>query len=438
MFAVPFLNKNEIYIIPPLEKDAFNCASFWLYAPISGILMQLTKDEIVKLEKTCLDIKSESDSETKEVLKLLLDNENSKPVNYVKSPYDVCALTILPTARCNFSCSYCYAANGHANKELDEKQMVQVLDFFIDPKRLKKRDLYISFGGGGEPFLMWPLVIKGISYAQDRASHYGFTLHFSFASNGSIINDEIIDSIIKYKIKANISFDILEHIQELQRKDFNSVCRTLDKLLESDIIPSINTVITPANVNLQKEMVIFMAKRFPKIKRLSFDAVVDASLYDNPVEFEKFFKSYTQNFFDAYRTGKEHGVDVSCIKLKNTELLRDRACPGGFDLTPEGTISICFFISSPLEPLYKDFIYGKVNDNGLMEFDLEKFQNMISNDINNDICKKCFAKWHCGGGCYFQNRSYNQKTKEILCNFIRDFTLNALIVKYEETQLSKF
>jgi uncharacterized protein len=177
------------------------------------------------------------------------------PCNPVRKPSDVFGLTVLPTSRCNFSCSYCYSAAGHASKELDINHLHAVLDYFIDKKRIQRDDLYISFGGGGEPFLSWDIVEYGMYYATQKAEKQGLRVSFSFASNGSVISENIIRTLKKYKVKANISFDILESVHNLQRKHYDLVCHTLDLLLEADIIPSINAVITPLNVMMQEKMV---------------------------------------------------------------------------------------------------------------------------------------------------------------------------------------
>lgn len=135
-----------------------------------------------------------------------------------------------------------------------------------------------------------------LQYADELANSQDFIIHYSFASNGSIINGDMIDSIKKYHIKTNISFDILEDIQNVQRKHYNKVCKTLDLLLEHDIYPTINSVITPLNVGRQEEMVMEIYRRFPKLKRLSFDYVVDAKLYDTVDGLQAFYDEYTQHF----------------------------------------------------------------------------------------------------------------------------------------------
>jgi len=352
---------------------------------------------------------------------------SSQVNSYAQSPQEVFALTILPNNICNFSCSYCYAAKSHSTDTIDKGKLKATLDFFIDPTRISRRDIYISFGGGGEPFISWQTMKFAIEYANELAQKNGFNLNFSFASNGSIMNEDIISVIKRYRIKANISFDILEDIQNKQRKNYAEVCNTLDLLLDSEIYPTINAVITPANVALQEQMVKHIHNRFPKLKRLSFDSVVDAHLFDSPQPLREFYDCYTEHFFKARSLGHQYGITVSCIKHHNLELIKSRACAGGFDLTPNGKISICFFVSSPKDPLYEDFIYGEVDENNRLVFDNDKFLRHINYRAdNNERCRTCFIKQHCGGGCLYHAKTYSADMLDVMCDFQRKFSEIAL------------
>lgn len=417
-----FHNKNLFPIATDHYLSGFEY-EYLLYSPLSKSFIFASEDDIEHLNEELL----KGELSNKDIQSQLIDEAIAPKGNYAQNPSEVFALTILPNNICNFSCSYCYAAKGHSNDILSIKKLKNALDFFIDPNRISRKDLYISFGGGGEPFISWSLVKYAIEYGSDLAEKYGFKLNFSFASNGSIINDEIVETIKKYKVKANISFDVLEEIQNLQRKNYKQVCNTLDILLANEIYPTINSVITPANVVLQEKMVEHIHLRFPKLRRLSFDSVVDGGLFDKPDQLKKFYDQYIIHFFKAQELGKKYDISVSCIKHHNLELIKTRACAGGFDLTPEGKISMCFFISSPKEKLYNDFIYGEVTEKSV-RFDESKFKRLISYNANeNERCKSCFIKWHCGGGCLYHSKAYSKDMLDVMCDFQRKFSFISLL-----------
>jgi uncharacterized protein len=432
MLKTPALERKNIFAVPCDDLGKEDGKNILLYAPLAKFAVFLESEDVFRLEQFLATASPLRGTSLPGILDKLLD-QSPVPCNPVRKPSDVFALTVLPTSKCNFSCSYCYSAAGHASKELDINHLNAVLDYFIDEKRVNRDDLYISFGGGGEPFLSWDIIEHTMVYATQMAEKQGLRISFSFASNGSVINEKIIRILKKFKVKANISFDILESVHNAQRKNYDIICQTLDRLLEAEIIPSINAVITPLNVTLQEKMVEEISRRFPKIKRLSFDPVVDTRLYANPEDYHKFFSDYTEGFFKARKLGKILNVDVNCILLRNLSMLRDRACPGSFDLTPHGTISSCFFVSSPKETLYDDFIFGKVDDSGRLEFNDAVFsKNQGDSLAGKERCAACFAKWHCGGGCHYQNSSYSVEIQDVLCNNIREFTRRALVEKFDD------
>lgn len=427
-----FHNAN-LFPVPIEEYLQDFDAPFMLYAPLAADFILADEEKMKELSRQLVDYGKFTD---KEAQRRLINSATLKTGSYLKSPQETFALTILPNNICNFSCTYCYAAQGHSQTVLEKEKLKAVLDFFIDTKRITRKDLYISFGGGGEPFISWDLVKYAMEYGTELASKYGFELNFSFASNGSIVNDEIVETLKKYRVKANISFDILEDIQNLQRKNYTQVCKTLDILLENDIFPTINSVITPLNVSLQKEMIEHIHSRFPKLKRVSFDAVVNGKLFEKPEELSAFYDTYIQHFFQAYELGKKYHIVVSCIKHHNLELLKSRACAGGFDLTPEGNISMCFFVSSPREALFDEFIYGKVSSKGEITFDQKKFTDLINySSDKNEQCANCFIQWHCGGGCLYQQKSYDKEMFNVMCRFQRKFSLISLLLRTREFNL---
>lgn len=424
------MNKQVFYDtnLFPIDISAYikdNDIRYLLYSPLAkSFVLAGEKDMDVLTEELTVNGRFNDP----ELQNQLIDTIPQIKNNYAQSPHEVFALTILPNNICNFSCSYCYAAKGHSNDIIDEGKLQAVLDFFIDPDRISRRDIYISFGGGGEPFISWATMKFAIEYASHLADKYGFKVNFSFASNGSIISKEIVEILKQYKVKANISFDILEEIQNLQRKNYAVVCKTLDLLLDNDIYPTINSVITPANVALQEQMVEHIHNRFPRLRRLSFDSVVDSNLFDNPQQLKDFYDEYIKHFFTARLTGHKYDITVSCIKHHNLELIKSRACAGGFDLTPTGKLSMCFFVSSSKEPLYDDFIYGEVNEDNRLVFDNEKFSSLINYKADrNQHCQTCFIKWHCGGGCLYHAKTYNTQMLDVMCDFQRKFSTIALL-----------
>ena len=92
---------------------------------------------------------------------------------------------------------------------------------------------------------------------------------------------------------------------------------------------------------------------------------------------------------------------------------------------------MCFFVSSPNEEYYNEFIYGRIEPAGVT-FDADKFKRLADYKANhNDRCRQCFAKWHCGGGCLYHSYAYSDAMHSEMCHFLRRFSLEALLEKVE-------
>ena len=103
-------------------------------------------------------------------------------------------------------------------------------------------------------------------------------------------------------------------------------------------------------------------------------------------------------------------------------MLVEHYCGGEMCLTPDGTITICHRFSSVREKGYSQSVYGKVDDNGIVCINNERFRRLISHDINaRKICKHCFVKWHCGGGCLAQYSIYNDEQLATICEWTKSF-----------------
>lgn len=425
--VITALNQSEIFCLSPEGNQGLSL----LYSPLAGKALLADHAMITRAEKACL--KHPGSPLPDEMFRPLLDFIPVKERNPIASdPAQLSSLTILPNEICNLNCSYCYAAAGRSKQQLDPEVLLGAVRHFVTIHGRYNRQLYISFGGGGEPFLSWELVKKSVEVASDLSDKLGIETGFSFATNGTLLNREMISLIRKYQIKANVSFDILPDVQQAQRGRYEEVSRNLHRMTAAGISPTINAVITPLNVHWQEEMAIALINNFPDIRRASFDFVVDAGLFADPVALGAFFNDYYRYFVRARVAAKAAGVEISSIELAKATSLRARGCSGSLALTAEGKYSICFVVSSPASPLYPGFIIGRAGTDGESQIDQELFRHHLDDNVlENEKCHSCFAKWHCGGGCHFRNRTYSDAQLGEVCRIIRKMIKLGLLEKAE-------
>ena len=130
-------------------------------------------------------------------------------------------ITLGITEQCNFRCSYCsYSGNYkigriHNRKCMNFTTARKAIDYLITLIINKKRNLKyntINIGFyGGEALLEFKLVQKIMAYAktkfQEKSLKDKFVLEFQLNTNGYLLKDRILDSLVEWNVKLSLSLD---------------------------------------------------------------------------------------------------------------------------------------------------------------------------------------------------------------------------------------
>lgn len=345
-------------------------------------------------------------------------------------------LSVLPNNKCNFSCKYCYSARGRSKNELSFEHFQAVLDRFIREDSYPRLTLCIY--GGGEPLLSWEVVSEGILYARSRAATYNKELLINITTNGSIINEKILTFLKQNKVTLVVTFEILEEIQNMQRGSCKLVTSNIKNLIDYGIVPSLNSVITPKNVERMEEMVYNVIENYPQVTYLCFDPIIDKDTFKTVTELKDYHQRYIRNFFHARELAAENNIKVDCTAQISMDCTLERYCPGELGLTAQGLLSICPCISSPEEDMFDDYIYGLVNDQLKVEIDQKKLDGLLSRNLYSaERCNNCFAKYNCGGGCMHKNNILPDDYKDEVCSFTREFARRFLLARVDKQQFEE-
>lgn len=354
---------------------------------------------------------------------------DSRP--HVAVPEDYTLLTVLPNNRCNFACSYCYSAGCRNGEELDFEKLKSCIDFFIESKRMRpaRRNLTISFMGGGEPMLSWPLVMRAVEYAETKSISESVNMSFRVITNGSLIDDENIAFIKKHDIGMSVSFEVLEDIQNLQRKNYELVDANLKRLLNEGIDTQLNVTVTPHNVARMTETYQAIRQRYTEVRHAMFEPVTAQEMFLTPEDMAEFYRQYIRGFMQIHIQGKQEGVEITSFPYLRTVFPLKRACPGEFCITAEGNLTGCYCVSMPNHLLFSTTNYGKVDDADI-KINLDKFNKLLDCNVNSKPeCANCTARWNCGGGCFHLFHSYSKEYQNVVCDFTRTFVHE--IIKYK-------
>lgn len=125
------------------------------------------------------------------------------------------------------------------------------MPFLTDP-------FYLNFYGG-EPLLCFDLIEETISFLDKKQNDYNKTAQYSLTTNGSLITDEIIQTLESHKFLIVFSFDGLA--QDIHRKNgsFERAVSNIKKILEyPDIRLEVNSVFTPETVDYISDSMAFI------------------------------------------------------------------------------------------------------------------------------------------------------------------------------------
>lgn len=103
-------------------------------------------------------------------------------------------LTILPTEKCNFRCTYCYETfeNGRM-----APHVVEGVCNLISNRAAELEELCLSWFGG-EPLLALPVVREILRHAKAEADQKGFRLYGGFTTNAYLLDRSLLEELVGY------------------------------------------------------------------------------------------------------------------------------------------------------------------------------------------------------------------------------------------------
>lgn len=423
------LNSRELYVLTTARSE-------WklLYAPLADAFMMAGNDDIARLAEAIEHPESASGEMAETVSELCDTVPVHERENQVKGIEDFINLSILPNNICNFSCSYCYSAKGRSSQRLDFERAKRIIDYFLSPERNDSPKLTVSIFGGGEPLISWESVVSPvIEYLYRKADAQKRKVVTTLITNGSIVPDGFVHACRKYGIDLVCSYEILEEVQNAQRKHFETVTNHIARLISDGVVPAVNSVITTLNVGRQCEMVEVLHSRFPEVRYASFEPVIDPALADK----EHFYMRFATEFIEALRLAEKYGIALTCSALRNVDVTVDRYCAGELALCADGSLSICPCVSSPDEPNFGRYIYGRVTDTEIC-IDRERLNALLSHNVHRQPwCQHCFAKWNCGGGCMNTLIQNGNKPDAAYCRFMKSFLKFILTKRLDKSYIDE-
>jgi radical SAM additional 4Fe4S-binding domain len=264
---------------------------------------------------------------------------------------------------------------------------------------------------GGEPLMNFPLIENILDYCTDICRKEDKKIHFTMTTNGTILNDRILERIKRHKIGILVSLDGPEEIHDRYRKFRNGkgtfkVIAENVKLMSQFIPVSARVTLTKNSPSLTeigqaleeigvKEMRFCAVSEDPtcsSCKNQNFDdmGMTVGQLLNLEAEVDRIGETLLENSIDK----EPESIYIRILQDKRTIVKKHRFCEcGGHSLavSTNGDFFPCHrFVGM------QAFKLGSVWD-GINEKSAANFFNYY--DKTRDKCRKCWAVNLCGGGC---------------------------------------
>ena len=392
---------------------------------VDEIIYELLLDEIFKDKNKLIKLYDKYGEETvKEAISeinYLIDNEmlyteETKVVNKIKPAIKAMCLNM--THDCNLRCEYCFASQGTYNGEkafLSYETGKKAFDFLVKSSG-KRRNLEVDFFGG-EPLMNFETIKKLVDYGRslekDNNKHFRFTI----TTNGVLLDDEKINYINENMDNVVLSIDGRKEKNDRMRKTandkgsydiiVNNFKRFVEKRGDKDYFA--RGTFTSYNLDFSEDVKHIRELGFDKI---SVEPVVAASeekyaLKDEHLDIlKKEYEKLTEYFIESNKSDKKFQFFHFNIELDGGPCIYKRSigCGAGTEyvaVTPTGEFYPCHqFVGQ------EEFIIGNVDEGITKDEITSKFKNVSVNE--KPVCKECWAKYYCSGGCHANAYNFNK------------------------------
>ncbi len=421
---------NDFFAIPINNQ-------FLVYAPLYRMAQVVDHSTFEKLQQL---FSGSSSVKKKDLLPIIpqLKNKTKERIQTLHGPVNApLFLGLITTRGCNMGCHYCdfpapKSTSPHMTMELAKKSIDMYLSI-LSGSGIKKGQIEFF---GGEPFFQNRIAEFALSYGKHRADRLGIELQFKVTTNG-IMSREKCEWVADRFDTAVLSLDGPARFQNENRPlptgadSFDIVYRSASILSKGNVDLILRSCITQASVEQMPDIARWFTQKFA-VDQICFEPLT-------PSEFSKKHgilppdpRLFALNYLQAQDILDSSGIGIM-TSGSDIDALQYSFCPLGKDaliVTPEGNINACYLLEINWENIGLDLKIGTMTE----ELPFFKINNKrliyerSFNQIRAPLCKTCFAKYHCAGGCHINHAQIQQAVSyDRLCIQTRIIILGKLL-----------
>lgn len=406
--------------------------STYIYNHLSTALVEIDKAILLALKDNKLDAIDSSLMETMKNLHLWVNDgiDESQEYFFHYNNYRfgdagrTLSIMFVPTYSCNLACSYCLQGQ---NKEIGviSIEKTDIILKFIEGsitqsyKNGVQIDTIFIHLFGGEPLAAKKQVCYFCNHVSKLAQKYGCTFKCDMTTNLTLLDDDIIALIKKYRIFTQVTIDGPKHVHDVKRVDklghgtYDRIINNINKLVENGL-KDILTI----RVNIDTEALSTLDQIMNDLNPLANDiyfAFITPyrgfnDKYNSCVETCKFANILDEQFvkvYEKYRKfipkffGRQSPCSLNSINKYVIDLNLD--------------VYKCEILIS-----CKEMAVGTLSKNGELIVNDNYYKQMQYSPENSEKCRKCNLLPLCAGGCAGK-RYINQVNKDrdlpIICDY---------------------
>ncbi|MCE1248229.1 MAG: radical SAM protein [Firmicutes bacterium] len=353
------------------------------------------------------------------------------------------------TEDCNLRCSYCFVEKK--NKQISESVMDSLLEFISKNKEQFAEYVNINFTGG-EPLLAFEQIRYFVN-KYDNMRHKLPPVMFTIITNGTLLNDNIIEYLQERQISLILSLDGLPSVMAEQRpfSDGSSSYRAdleemLKKLTDRNISLKARLTFTPDSLSLTsnirhlfeigaKEVMIL-----PDMEELWDDRKLPA--------LRTALRELALFFIEEAKKGVIHNINVFgeyliryILTRSNESGMRHFPCESGtgtISVTVDGDFYPCHHWHNQYNRTGMSYNHKNMQL-GSLSSGLDNSRRVVFCDFSSSKipeCSLCSARYICGGPCYAISYLYYgdlYKTYSGQCIYMREVNT---VISYVVSSLS--
>lgn len=313
------------------------------------------------------------------------------------------------TSGCNMRCKYCFAESGpDSGEKMDDKTIEELVDQMFNMPKIDRFTLEFQ---GGEALAYFDGIKKAVKYAESKKDEFDKDVNYRIETNGTLINDEVVDFAKKYDIVIGISVDGPKELNDEARVypdgsgTFSDIKEGIQKLKETGLGVA-GSVCTIGKHNVSQ----------PE-KIANFFRDVDVSFKPRPVnilgrELENNFAPDSEDWFECYKKlhkmGRNEDIKNWSVHIYEENVytpVRDYIClrsPCGaarelISVNPNGDVFPCDGFKG-----CDEWVIGNINEEKIVDMLEESKAQKIRNRSYEDIekCSSCLFRGMCGSCAY--------------------------------------